>query len=363
MPAKAIHDDLREILDAVEIRSPVSYLLQGELRHIDPSSRPPGAAESSEGPDLEGSGLLAALGADLYERCYTRPGPAWTSRFDPTAQRDFVAALSAANDGRGTWEPGWRVGEVDDEGRVSVTKDALMFWVTPSGLRARGGALSPGESCRVRVAKEVRGLLPGFYLAIGDGDEDDERDDAEPLVRLYWHLRPDAAIAYMAHATTRLNAAGIPFRTKVLNDPEAYNRADAGVLYFGRRQFGRAREAIAAIHGALAASGGLRPDVPLFSKRLATGLGLAEDPTNAMSFGEHRCRLVARAICRSFLAGELDPRAKVERLCATFRETSLDPMRPYLEPRSSDGYALVASAERVSVRRSGASGPRSVHPR
>ena len=321
-----IHDDLAAVLDAVQIESPERYVLRGQPRDLREVPKPP-----------DGSPVLPTLlASDLYAGLYTRPGPVPTGMSDPMAQRDFVAALSAANQGRGTWEPHWRIGEVDEDGRVAVTKDELTFWVDPSGLRPRDGRLAPGEWCRVRVAKELRGLMPGFYMAIGDPDEDDRRDDDEPLVRLYWHLTPAVAVSYMAEATTHLNAAGVPFRTKVVNDPSAYQRADAGVLYFGRRHYDRIRGAIARVFQAV--RDGLRPEVPLFTKRLAPGLGLAEDPRNGMSFGQHRCHLVAHALWRAFERGAATREARAESLASTYREAGLDPLRPYLEPHAPDVY-------------------------
>jgi hypothetical protein len=321
-----IHEDLGAVLDAVQIESPERYVFRGEARDLREFPKP-----------ADGSPILPTLlEGDLYGGLYTRPGPAPIAPTDPLAQRDLVAALSAANRGRGTWEPHWRIGEVDEDGRVAVTKDEITFWVEPSGLRLRDGKLVPGEWCRVRVAKELRGLFPGFYMAIGDPDEDDRRDDEEPLVRLYWHLTSAAAVTYMAEATTHLNAAGVPFRTKVVNDPSAYHRADAGVLYFGRRHYGRIRVEIARVYEAV--RGGLRPDVPLFTRRLAPGLGLAEDPRNGMSFGQHRCHLVVQALWGAFERGEVSREARAEALASAFSEAGLDPLRPYLEPHAPDVY-------------------------
>ena len=321
-----IHDDLGAVLDAVQIESPERYLVRGEARDLREAPKPPDGSPA----------LPNILESDLYAGLYTRPGVASHTPIDPMAQRDLVAALSLANTGRGTWEPRWRIGEVDEDGRVAVTRDAITFWVDPTGLRPRDGRVAPGEWCRVRVAKELRGLMPGFYMAIGDPDEDDRRDDDEPLLRLYWHLTPEAAVAYMAEVTTHLNAAGVPFRTKVLNEPSAYLRADAGVLYFGRRHYGRLRAAIGRVYEAV--SGGLRPDVPLFARKLAPGLGLAEDPRNGLSFGQHRCQIVAKALWRAFEQGETSREARAEALASAFREAGLDPMRPHLEPHSRDVY-------------------------
>jgi hypothetical protein len=339
-----LHDDLMAALDAAEVTSPTGYTFQGEARDLSAwSPMPDGPAPP---PAVEDEpAWLAALEGELYARFYTRPtagnGPAPS---DFLAQRDHLSALSAANTGRGTWEPGWTIDHLDEDGRVAVAKDGLTFWVEPSGLRGHSAPPRPGDFCRVLVAKELRSLMPGFYVAIGDGDPDDPRAAPEPLVRTYWHLRPAAAAPYIAAVTAALNARGVPFRTKVLNDPGAYLRADAGVLYLGRRDFRRIGDAIAQIHRAIAP--GLRPEVPRFTKRLAPGLGLAEDPSNGLSFGQHRCRLVARAAWRSFAGGDAGRDARCETLAAEFRAAGLDPARPYLEPRSSDDYALDADCER-----------------
>ena len=224
-----------------------------------------------------------------------------------------------------------------------MTKDDLTLWVGPDGLRACDGRVALGRLCRVRVAKEIRGLIPGYYMAIGDGDADDRGDPEEPMVRLYWHLTAGVAAAYIAATTRHLNTSGVPFRTKVLNDPALYNRADAGVLYFGRRHFSRVRQAVAAILAAVAR--GLQPDVPLFTKRMAPGLGLAEDPRNGLSFGQHRCELIAHGLWDAFERGEHGRDARQAGLAAAFREAGLDPMHPHLEPGSMDDYSLASPDE------------------
>ena len=323
----ALHADFDVILGAVEIQSPRAYTIRGEPRLLHDVP-----AQSEGSPALP-----VVLESDLYARLYTRSGSSPVTA-DPLAQRDFVAALSAANTGRGTWEPRWLVGEMDDDGRVAVTKDGLTFWVHPTGLRSSSNRVIAGEYCRVRIAKEIRGLMPGFYIAIGDSEEDDQRDAGEPLVRLYWHLTAGAATDYMAATTANLNAAGVPFRTKVLNDPAFYQRADVAVIYFIHRHFGRARDALAAIYETI--KGGLRPEVPLFTKRLAPGLGLAEDPGNGLSFGQHRCRLVARALWSAFEKGETGREARAAALADSFGNAGLELMRPYLEPGSTDAYSF-----------------------
>lgn len=324
-----MNTDILEAFDAVSIESPVRYALHGQPRDF---SAMPGDAHAR---------MLQTLETDLYVRLYTRPS-AGTAVPDFLGQRDHVSALSAANNGRGSWEPGWRVGEVDEEdGRVAVTKDAITFWVDPStGIRTATGRARPGDYCRVLVAKELRNLMPGFYFAIGDGDQGDTRDRPEPLVRFYWNLTAAGAAPYIAAATRTLNAMAVPFRTKVLTDPSSYVRADGGVLYLERRFFHRVRAALLQIHEAVAPH--LRPGVPMFTKPLAQGLGLAEDPGGGMSFGQSRCRALVKGLWEAFACGVQDRETRLQIVQHALAAAGIDTDRPYLEKGSADMYLLEA---------------------
>jgi hypothetical protein len=153
-------------------------------------------------------------------------------------------------------------------------------------------------------------------------------------VRFYWHLTAGAAPRYLAVATSTLNSLGIPFRTKVLSDPGSYVRADAGVLYVERPYYAGVAGAVVAIHRAMETM--LRPETPMFTKRLAPGLGLAEDPQNRLSFGQSRCQLVARGLWDAHESGT--PREVA--VAAALRARGYDPARPYLERGSADIYGF-----------------------
>jgi hypothetical protein len=326
----AIHPDLLTVSDAVEVVSATRYLFLGEAREAAASSERPAGAEAL---------LLTTLENELYFRLYVRPVAGSAAPTEFLAERDHLAALSAANNGRGTWEPGWTVGALDEDGRLAVSRDGLTFWARLEDVRVHGGGVPhAGEFCRVRVGKELRHLMPGYYIAIGNGDERDPRDNPEPLVRLYWHLTMPAAVSFVAEVTATLNTLDVPFRAKLLSDPGAYRRADAGIVYLGRRHYRRLADTVAALHERLAA--GLRSTTPLFTRPLAPGLGLAEDPGNGMSFGQHRCRLSARGLWQSFVQGDSTPEARAATLAATFRNAGLDPAAPYLEPASPNDYTL-----------------------
>ena len=201
-------------------------------------------------------------------------------------------------------------------------------------------ASAPGMPCRVLIGKEFRNLLPGYYMAIGDGNSRHLRVGRWPLIRLYWHLMPETAVPFMAILTEHLNGAGIPFRAKVLNAPHAYHRADAGVLYLKRPWYRQSTALLARIYREV--QGGLRREVPLFTRLLAAGLGMAEDRANGMSFGQHRCHLIALASWTSFTRGETTVDARASTLTGLMKAAGLNPSRPHLGPRSRDSHVLRA---------------------
>ena len=257
---------------------------------------------------------LSALADDIYQYLYARPtGPRTKGRCDDLARRVRVAALSAANTGQGTWSGGWVVREMDGDGKLVLNKDDLTIWAAPEQVHVRGGETRPGQTARVWIGKERRNQMPGFYFAYGEAEDECEGDDSEPLLRYYWHLTSEAAVPFVAAATELLNATRAPFSLKVLADPDAFQRADAALIFVRGRHHRRVVGAIARIHAAVAP--GLRDSVPLFTKRVASGLGAAEDRSGRFSFGEHRCTLAAKAIWRSFLRGERDRASALSHAC------------------------------------------------
>jgi class II lanthipeptide synthase len=288
------------------------------------------AAVSGEPLDLpdEIEARFQRVADALYQRVYCRPRPGPPpAQAGRRAAASFVERLSAANCGTGTWEPGWTVRAVERDGTLVVhrARDGLSLWAQPDQFRPRQGPAAPREAGRLRLGKELRALLPGYYLALGDADQED-RDSSPPMVRLYWHLTAAGAERWVAALTRALNGAAIPFHAKLHSDPAWYVRADAAVLYVARADLPRVAPLLPALHAAVAAH--LRAPTPMLTRRLARGLSAAEDPGDGRSFGQHRCRLVAEGLLRDGSAG-------LGAVVARFLEAGLDPRRPWLAAGST----------------------------
>jgi lantibiotic biosynthesis protein len=321
-----LHADLLGVLDAVCFESRTSFRVLAASREV------ASGTEHSLSPQRP-TRVVDALADEVYARLYCRPiSPEEIPVFDELACRDHTSAIAAANGGRGTWEAGWTLRAHGADARLTVAKGEVHFVATRDGVRFPPGPLALGGPCSVRVPKELRCLVPGFYMALGDGDHDVEQAEKVdgPLQRFYWHLTPEAAAPFIAATTSLLNASKIPFQAKVLSDPNGYTRADAGVLYLQPGVDSRIGAIVSAIHQAVA--GLLRPSVPLFTRQIALGLGYAEDPGGALSFGQDRCRIVAEAIWDAFHLGHVERDDRAATVASTFRARGLDPLRPHLGP-------------------------------
>ena len=131
---------LADALRAVTV-TPASYAWFGRR------SRPlPPDLAADVGPDSARASLVEALQHELYRSFYTqgRAVPETSDRAAPVRpDRDFAAALSAANAGAGGWQPGWRLQTWEAETAI-VALDGIA--VRPR--RSRGNRRGPPDACR-----------------------------------------------------------------------------------------------------------------------------------------------------------------------------------------------------------------------
>jgi hypothetical protein len=324
------HQDILEVARDVAVRSDVVYTFRGETRNlanqrIVPVSEAGSPLAIEPGRPL----LLALLESEIYQRAYRRPADGvGRSVVEGGADGAFIERLSQANTGSGTWEPGWHVADADPDGMIGARRDAVVCWLPPVAVRTGDGrAAAPGAAIQVRVPKEIRHLVLGYYLALGDAAAVQPFPGTD-VVRVYWNLTPEGAVEYIRRMTMLLNAERIPFRTKVVAHSRMYGNADSGVLYLAKPDFARSLDAVRAVHAALGDQ--LRPAVPMFSRRLAPGVGLGEDPGDGTSFGNSRSHLAARGLWQAHAAGAADAEGRACFIAQSFADAGLDPFRPHL---------------------------------
>jgi HopA1 effector protein family len=325
-------DQIVAALRAVTIRGPSRYAWLGR------GSRPlPVSLDADLDESDRRTHLVACLREELYCSfyCHGAPVPArWGAPEPVSADPWLVEAMSQANTGRGSWEPGWRVERLKGQ-EVVVATDHLRTRVSREDTRAASGAVRPGAAVSVRLPKELPSLSPGFCTLVSDAPRDSA--SSASVVRVYWNISRAGVPPLVATLTSRLNGEYLPFRLKVADHPFRLERCDAAVLYLAGEIFQALRETLREVAAALTSH--LRPEIPAFTLALAPGVGLAEDE-GGESFGARRCALLADGIVRAHVQGLKRMDARFDAVVARFAEDGVMMDAPYLEPSLAGRHVL-----------------------
>jgi hypothetical protein len=329
-----LYEEIKDIVQSITINSPDTYYFRNHLYKTGYSTE----TESShyqEYTELSLQDLLYRVyhcRNDFYLKGHYRY---ISSEYNDI--QDFTGNLSIVNSGKGTWEKGWEIVKFEKDGQIAVRKNGLTLWVFPKFFKSdKDIPLSIGLLGKIKVGHEYRKLLPGFYMAIGDAEASDIKNTT---VRIYWNIKSGYATLLMRLLTKELNTKSIPFRFKVLNNPSSYPRADAGVLYIDKEYYKSSKPSISNIY--LHIVDGLSSSTPLFAKRLAPGLSLAEDPNNNESFGQHRCRILAEALHTINKNNLSSDEQSILEIKSYFNNLKIDLNHSYLNPGSTDDYELL----------------------
>lgn len=329
------------ICQAVQFGTPSALLFAG--KPLDADLNPGGANSAVTGRDPApgedgGRGpVFAALRHAIYVHCFARrftgtlppPSPVYDPDFVPDER--LAMQLSEANQSRSGWEPGWEVCRIGADREIQV-RNGDRYRNVPAGHYAftAGPGMLPriGDHVSLQVLRESFLVQPGMYFAYGETLED--QFDRFDSLRFYFHLDPQGAPELVGCLTTTLNRFQIPFQFKCQKYRENYDRVDAAVLYVARRYSDIVYRLV--MECAAGNDRNLRPAVPLFTKRIHPGIGVADDPVGNVSFGEDRCDVIAAALWDVRREGQLDPRAFIEALQRRFTSKGISWLRPYLNP-------------------------------
>ncbi|MEA5619524.1 T3SS effector HopA1 family protein [Cronbergia sp. UHCC 0137] len=253
--------------------------------------------------------------------------------------RDFYDQLHSSNHGNGNYDPNWQVLRLEPDGSMAVSKGGLTLYVEPEcQLKSGKKAAKVGELIAIWMPKNR--LQNGCYLAVSNvGQEGQDTEDAD-IVRIYFNFTPLGAIALMESLTQQLNSATIPFSFQVLYNPSAYGRYDSGVLHFERQNYPEIHKILQPVY--IEHQSYFDSKIPLFTKFLAPGLGLAEEPnqkfTAQESFGMNRCQIVANALLEAWHNRKNAIEERMQIIHQHFALQALDVQRAYLNPDSEDVY-------------------------
>ncbi|MCW2700356.1 MAG: hypothetical protein JWQ45_1891 [Blastococcus sp.] len=223
---------------------------------------------------------------------------------------------------------------------TAALSDALherYFRSSPSlrGPRATTGRGGGGTVTRIALALRQQFLgrdgwtfrygsaagVPVFVVAAGGGP-------GNVATSVFLDLTPAIAPEVFARMVTTLEGYGLGFRAELRGESAYPERLGAAVVTVARP------------HAAAVARIALRmrerspltfgTSVAPFTRPLAPGIGLADEPGNGMDFGRHRCRLIASALVAAGPgAGPAQRRAAVVQ---GLIDAGLDPAALHLNP-------------------------------
>jgi hypothetical protein len=271
--------------------------------------------------------LVKTISTLIYEHYYTS-----ISKQQPHKIKEFLSQLRKANAGKSYWSAKWKVVNVNADGSLVVDKNDWRKLVKPGEYLKEIPIknLQQGDFVKLYVPTQLLTKDDGFFHVYGKEISDDFN---EAMIRFYFNITPEEAIKLVELLTQKL---AIPFHFKCLKKCASYTRADAGVLYFDKRFFFEVYPILQTIFTEIERY--LRPEVPLFTLKLANGVGFAENPPEENeSFGTTRSKLIAEAIVKTFV--EETPKEKqLEKVLELIGSVGFDIEKFYLNPFSRFPY-------------------------
>ncbi|BAZ12487.1 hypothetical protein NIES4071_43180 [Calothrix sp. NIES-4071] len=251
---------------------------------------------------------------------------------------EFYERLHKSNSGEGYFDPDWSILRQESDGSLAVKKGGLTLHIErEKHLQQTQQSATVGDSVAIRMPRNF--VQNGFYMAVSNAGSDTHPQ----TVRVYFNLTPEGAVAVMESLTRQLNETKIPFTFKVLYNLSDYGRYDSGVLYFEKSNYEIVRQVLRSVY--VENESHFRPEVPLFTKLLAPGLALAEEPdckfAAVESFGMNRCQIVANGLLEARATGDESTEYRMACIHQHFSVLGIDWQRAYLNANSEDIYTLL----------------------
>jgi len=185
-----------------------------------------------------------------------------------------------------------------------------------------GEALTPEFLGRSgwEFAYRAEGGVPVFVLTAGDLDG--------PTASCFLDLAPAVAPEVFGRLVTALDGYGLGFRAELRGEPGVPERTGSVVVTVARSD--AAALARVALRMRQRSPFVFGRSVPAFTRPLAPGIAIADEPGTGADFGRHRCRLVATGLVAAGSGA-----APGERRAAVLRaltDASLDPAALHLNP-------------------------------
>ncbi len=165
---------------------------------------------------------------------------------------------------------------------------------------------------------------------------------------IYFNFSSEAAVYAMNCITTKLNANQLPFVFEVLHNPLNYRFYNSGILKVFSEQYNpdQYKKFILPVLQTIYEENKsqFRKEIPIFTKKIAPGIGLAERPNSQIKFRNvldsegNYCEFVADALIEAHQNNDDSPQSRMKYIIRNFEKYGVDIERPYLNPNAEDIY-------------------------
>ena len=326
-------NELTSIIEAIKIISPDTFLFAGKS-HTSNTNIP----YSSQGTKAIDP-LVRSLTDVLYQQFYCRKFTGTYYEQVPVTEGNaiFQETLSNANSTIERWDNDWIIEQILPTGQYVAYKNGKYKFLYPGEfitVTHEGFLPKAGTRIAIHCFKESRSIQPGFYFVFSN--EIYDQQDLSMLVRFYWNIKNTGAADLIKLLTQNLNKYKIPFSFKCVNSSSFFTRSDAAVLYLAKPDFHIAAQVLVSIYSEIEKE--LNDDVPIFTKKLNSGLSLAEDPATGESFGMSRCGIIAEGIKNAYQNGQVTDEKTMHEIQQSFQARGIQINLPYLNAGSKDIY-------------------------
>jgi hypothetical protein len=261
---------------------------------------------------------------------------------------EFYEQLDINNKGKFWLHPSFHIvkQEIDgsliaefDNGFLQLRRDRHL----PSAFQAA----TIGDAVAIKIPSSF--IDKSYYMAIGNSMGGfPSKKSYRYTILIHFNFNCEAAVFAMNYLTTELNKLEIMFRFKVLHNPLNYRLNNSGILQIFSYEYNSDlyKEAILPVLQKIYTENKehFNSKIPIFNKKLAPGIGLAERPHSGIKF-KHTldsevsyCEFVANALLEAHQNGDESPEARMQYIYQHFDRLGIDLERSYLNPGYEDVY-------------------------
>lgn len=278
--------------------------------------------------------LRKHLSTSIYYKFYCGLGN--TGEYDRLPMKRertaFMNKLSKFNYSTNQPDTNWTVYAIQPNGLAFASKNGTLRPAVQNTF-VPNAPLSINHTISFYRVKENRKDESIFYFV--NGNEYFDSDCA--MLRIYFNIEAEGAQILIQQVTHLLNDYRVPFHFKCLNHPSLYNRNDGAVLYLNKENISIINILLPQIIEPLQAY--FKQDVPFFTTRLYDGISRAEDPGGGQSFGDNRCKIIAKALVEAFKM-EYSKEETMSFVLEAFRKQGINPKRMDLNPHTKHPFLI-----------------------